>query len=72
MRADQVTGQLTVGQLATRTGVRTDTVRYYEREGLLPVPQRTEESTAGTGRPTWTGCCSSAARNGSCCDGTCC
>jgi DNA-binding transcriptional MerR regulator len=32
---------LTVGQLATRTGVRTDTVRYYEREGLLPVPQRT-------------------------------
>ena len=41
MRVDQVTGQLTVGQLATRTGVRTDTVRYYEREGLLPVPQRT-------------------------------
>jgi MerR family transcriptional regulator, mercuric resistance operon regulatory protein len=41
MRADQVTGQLTVGQLASRTGVRTDTVRYYEREGLLPVPQRT-------------------------------
>jgi MerR family copper efflux transcriptional regulator len=39
MRADQVTDQLTVGQLATRTGVRTDTVRYYEREGLLPVPQ---------------------------------
>jgi len=42
MSVDQVTGQLTVGQLATRTGVRTDTVRYYEREGLLPVPQRTE------------------------------
>jgi DNA-binding transcriptional MerR regulator len=41
MRADQVTVQLTVGQLATRTGVRADTVRYYEREGLLPVPQRT-------------------------------
>ena len=42
MRVDQVTGQLTVGQLASRTGVRADTVRYYEREGLLPVPQRTE------------------------------
>ena len=42
MRVDQVTGQLTVGQLASRTGVRTDTVRFYEREGLLPVPQRTE------------------------------
>lgn len=42
MRVNQVTGQLTVGQLAARTGVRTDTVRYYEREGLLPVPQRTD------------------------------
>jgi DNA-binding transcriptional MerR regulator len=42
MRVNQVTGQLTVGQLAARTRVRTDTVRYYEREGLLPVPQRTD------------------------------
>ena len=42
MRVDQVTGQLTVGQLASRTGVRADTIRYYEREGLLPLPQRTE------------------------------
>jgi DNA-binding transcriptional MerR regulator len=41
MRIDQVTGELTVGQLASRTGVRADTVRYYERQGLLPVPQRT-------------------------------
>ena len=41
MSVDQVTGQLTVGQLATRTGVRTGTVRYYEREGLLPAPRRT-------------------------------
>ena len=41
MRVNQVTGQLTVGQLASRTGVRTNTVRFYEREGLLPVPQRT-------------------------------
>jgi DNA-binding transcriptional MerR regulator len=42
MRVTQITGQLTVGQLAARTGVRTDTVRYYEREELLPVPQRTD------------------------------
>ena len=42
MRVDQVDGRLTVGQLASRTGVRTDTIRYYEREGLLPAPQRTE------------------------------
>ena len=34
MRVDQVTSQLTVGQLASRTGVRADTIRYYEREGL--------------------------------------
>jgi DNA-binding transcriptional MerR regulator len=50
MRVDQVTGQLTVGQLASRTGVRADTVRYYEREGLLPVPQRTEGEHRRYGR----------------------
>jgi len=50
MRVDQVTGQLTVGQLASRTGVRADTVRYYEREGLLPVPQRTEREHRRYGR----------------------
>lgn len=41
MRIDEGTGPLTVGQLASRAGVRRDTVRYYERVGLLPVPQRT-------------------------------
>jgi DNA-binding transcriptional MerR regulator len=29
------------GQLARQTGVSTDTLRHYERLGLLPVPQRT-------------------------------
>jgi Hg(II)-responsive transcriptional regulator len=29
-----------IGQLAQRTGVAIDTVRYYERQGLLPQPQR--------------------------------
>jgi DNA-binding transcriptional MerR regulator len=33
---------LTVGQLAASAGVRADTVRYYERTGLLPPPDRTE------------------------------
>jgi DNA-binding transcriptional MerR regulator len=33
---------LTVGQLAARAGVRTDTVRYYERSGVLPAPRRSE------------------------------
>ena len=50
MTVNQVTGQLTVGQLAARTGVRADTVRYYEREGLLPVPQRTEGEHRRYGR----------------------
>jgi DNA-binding transcriptional MerR regulator len=41
MAIDQDTGPLSVGQLATRAGVSTDTVRYYERAGLLPRPRRT-------------------------------
>ncbi len=31
---------MTVSQLASRSGVSPDTVRYYEREGLLPPPER--------------------------------
>ena len=30
-----------IGELARSAGVTPDTVRYYEREGLLPLPQRT-------------------------------
>jgi DNA-binding transcriptional MerR regulator len=33
--------QLTITRLATRVGVRPDTVRYYERIGLLPPAART-------------------------------
>jgi MerR family transcriptional regulator, copper efflux regulator len=32
---------LRIGELAARAGVSTDTVRFYEREGLLPRPRRT-------------------------------
>ena len=32
---------LTIGALASRCGVSRDTVRFYERERLLPVPRRT-------------------------------
>ena len=42
MTIDRVTGPLTVGQLAARVGVTADTVRYYERSGLLPEPNRTD------------------------------
>ncbi len=30
-----------IGALSTRTGVNIETIRYYEREGLLPHPPRT-------------------------------
>ncbi len=42
MTIDQVTGPLSVGQLAAAAGVRSDTIRYYERSGLLPQPRRTD------------------------------
>ena len=35
---------LRVGELASAAGVTGDTIRYYERTGLLPAPERT---TAG-------------------------
>src|SRR5690348_3986902 len=31
---------LTIGAVARRVGVAIDTIRYYERDGLLPEPQR--------------------------------
>lgn len=32
---------LTIGRAAREAGVGVDTIRYYEREGLLPTPRRT-------------------------------
>ena len=32
---------LRIGELSERCGVSPDTVRFYEREGLLPRPRRT-------------------------------
>lgn len=32
---------LTIGQLAKRGGVNLETIRYYERRGILPRPPRT-------------------------------
>jgi MerR family copper efflux transcriptional regulator len=36
-----MTDGVTIGRLAERCGVTRDTVRFYEREGLLPCPRRT-------------------------------
>lgn len=33
---------LKIGELAKMTGAQVETVRYYEREGLLPAPHRSE------------------------------
>ena len=32
--------QLTIGEVARRTGLQTSAIRYYERIGLLTAPQR--------------------------------
>lgn len=34
-------GQLTIGEVARRAGVGVETVRFYEREGLIAPPART-------------------------------
>ncbi len=31
---------MTIGELAARAGVRASAIRYYERHGLLPQPER--------------------------------
>lgn len=35
------TDHLTIGQLAKRGGVNLETIRYYERRGILARPPRT-------------------------------
>ena len=34
-----------IGQLAKRAGITTDTIRYYEREGLLPPAAPSDATT---------------------------
>ena len=36
-----MTYDIRIGELATRTGCQIETIRYYERERLLPQPRRT-------------------------------
>ena len=38
--ADDSEKFLRIGELAAAAGVSVDTIRYYEREGVLPAPQR--------------------------------
>lgn len=40
-----------IGELAKKAGCQVETVRYYEREGLLPAPARTEGNYRLYGSP---------------------
>lgn len=37
-----MTEVLKIGELARQTGCPVETIRYYERDGLLPAPERSE------------------------------
>ena len=39
---------LRIGELASKGNVHLETVRYYEREGLLGTPQRTLQKMKGS------------------------
>lgn len=40
MKAAKAGRTLTIGELATRTGVTAEAIRYYEREGVVPAAAR--------------------------------
>jgi DNA-binding transcriptional MerR regulator len=41
---------IAIGALAARTGVKVETIRYYEQVGLLPAPERSEGNQRRYGR----------------------
>jgi DNA-binding transcriptional MerR regulator len=41
---------ISIGELARRSGVKVPTIRYYEQAGLLPIPGRTEGHQRRYGR----------------------
>jgi len=45
------TGTLSIGELARLTDTKIETIRYYERIGLLPVPARTRGNYRAYARP---------------------
>jgi hypothetical protein len=48
-----------IGQLAKATGIQVETIRFYEREGLLPKAQGRMQTTGCTRTPMWIGLLSS-------------
>lgn len=51
-----MTSKLTIGKLATAANVGVDTVRYYERIGLMPSPARSMGGYRLYGHGTLAGC----------------
>lgn len=43
---------IAIGRLSKATGTNIETIRYYERVGLLPAPARSEGGTGCTGSTT--------------------
>jgi MerR family mercuric resistance operon transcriptional regulator len=41
MRSAEPTASFPIGELSRRSGVNIETIRYYERVGILPEPPRT-------------------------------
>ncbi len=50
MPANDRTSPFTIGTLGKAAGVNVETIRYYERIGLLPAPRRTESGYRLYGR----------------------
>ena len=42
---------MTIGEVAKQTGVTTEAIRFYEREGILPKPKRTHTGYRMYGPP---------------------
>ena len=51
----------TVGEMAQKLGVPASTLRYYDKEGLLPFVERSSGGIRMSGKTTSSGCRSSAA-----------
>lgn len=51
----------TVGEMAKRLGVPASTLRYYDKEGLLPFVGRSSGGTACLRKRTSSGCASLSA-----------
>lgn len=51
----------TVGEMAQKLGVPASTLRYYDKEGLLPFVERSSGGIRMFRKPTSSGCRSSAA-----------